>query len=137
MSDLRFALRLWARHPTLLLVAGLSLGLGIGATTTMYSLLGGVARYDFGFADEDRLVVLTNTQVDDGAAEQHPTYDVVQALLASGRSFEALGLHQYRRHSGDALRRRGDGARVADPGRRARAVGHRRGADPRAHLSAR
>ncbi len=94
LSDLRFALRLWTRHPTLIIVAGLSLGLGIGSTTTMYSLLSGVAHYEFGFADEDRVVVLSNTQVDDGPAEQPPTYDVVQALLASGRSFEALGLHQ-------------------------------------------
>jgi putative ABC transport system permease protein len=94
LSDLRFALRLWARRPTLPIVAGLSLGLGIGATTTMYSLLSGVAHYEFRFAAEDRVVVLSNTQVDDGPAEQPPTYDVVQALLASGRSFEALGLHQ-------------------------------------------
>src|SRR5215213_6813451 len=93
LSDIRFALRLWARHPTLLIVAGLSLGLGIGATTTMYSLLSGVAHYEFGFAAEERVVVMSNTNVD-GAAQSPPTYDVVEALIASGRSFEALGLHQ-------------------------------------------
>jgi len=94
LSDLRFALRLWVRHPTLVIVATLSLGLGVGATTTMYSLLSGVAHYEFGFAAEDRVVVLSNTNVEDGAALQPPTYYVVQALLESGRSFEALGLHQ-------------------------------------------
>ena len=94
LSDVRFALRLWVRHPTLVIVATLSLGLGVGATTTMYSLLSGVAHYEFGFADEDRVVVLANTNVEDGAALQPPTYYVVQALLESGQSFEALGLHQ-------------------------------------------
>jgi len=94
LSDLRFAVRLWVRHPTLVLVAGLSLGLGIGATTTMYSLLSGVAHYQFGFAAEDRVVVLWNTNVEGSGPLSPPTYDVVQALLASGRSFEALGLHQ-------------------------------------------
>jgi putative ABC transport system permease protein len=94
LSDLRFAWRLWVRHPTFVIVAALSLGLGIGATTTMYSLYSGVAHYAFGFADEDRVVVLFNTDTEDGAAVSFPTYDVVQALIASGRSFEALGLHQ-------------------------------------------
>jgi len=94
LSDLRFALRLWVRRPTLVVVAGLSLGLGIGATTTMYSLLSGVTHHQFGFADEDRVVVFWNTDVDGVGPQSPPTYDVVQALIASGRSFEALGLHQ-------------------------------------------
>jgi len=94
LSDVRFALRLWARRPTFVAVACLSLGLGVGASTTMYSLLSRVAHYDFGFADEDRLVVLSSTNTEEGSDQQPPTYDVVQALLESGRSFEALGLHQ-------------------------------------------
>ena len=52
-SDVRYALRLWRRHPTMIAVAGLSLGLGIGATTTMYSVVNRVAHYDLSFADED------------------------------------------------------------------------------------
>jgi putative ABC transport system permease protein len=94
LFDIRFALRLWVRHPTLIAVASLSLGLGVGVTTTMYSVLSRVAHYDFGFADEDRLVVLWNTNTEGGADQQPPTYDVVQALVQSGRSFEAFGLHQ-------------------------------------------
>lgn len=79
LSDVPFALRLWARHPTFVAVAGLSLGLGVGASTTMYSLLSRVAHYDFGSAHEDRLVVLTSTNTEEGADQQPPTYDVVQA----------------------------------------------------------
>jgi len=45
LTDLRFALRLWRRHPTLVVVAGLSLGLGVGATTTMYSVMSKVPGY--------------------------------------------------------------------------------------------
>jgi hypothetical protein len=77
LFDIRFALRLWVRHPTLIAVASPSLGLGIGVTTTMYSVLSRVAHYDFGFADEDRLVVLWNTNTEGGADQQPPTYDVV------------------------------------------------------------
>jgi putative ABC transport system permease protein len=92
LADVRFALRLWARRPTIIVVATLSLGLGVGATTVMYSLLSQVAHYDFGFANEDRLVVFSST--DPQAGEQPPTYEIVQALLQSGQSFEGIGLHQ-------------------------------------------
>jgi hypothetical protein len=85
---------MWARHVTLIVVASLSLGLGVGATTTIYTLLSGVAHYDLGFAREDRLVVLWNTDVEQLSGQRPPTYDVVLALLRSGRSFEAFGLHQ-------------------------------------------
>jgi putative ABC transport system permease protein len=92
LGDLRFALRLWARHRTLIAVATLSLGLGVGATTTMYSVLSRVAHYELGFADEDRLVIVSNTDADSGP--QPPTYEIVEALLQSGRSFAAIGLNQ-------------------------------------------
>jgi len=92
LSDIRFAWRLWTRHPLTLGVATLSLSLGIAATTAMYSLLSRVTHYELGFADEDRLVVLSSTSRESG--EQPPTYDIVQALLESRQSFEAFGLHQ-------------------------------------------
>ncbi len=38
LSDVRYALRLWRWHPAMVVVAGLSLGLG-GATTTMYGVV--------------------------------------------------------------------------------------------------
>ena len=136
-SDLRVAIRLWVRHPTLILVAGLSLGLGVGATTTMYGLLSGVANYTFGFADEDRIVVLSNTNDENGAPQSPPTYDVVQALLKSGRSFEAFGLHQPARIP-VTLSGAGETVRAYQtPGRRRRALGHRDTTGPREDVPAR
>ena len=92
LADVRFALRLWVRHPTLIVVATLSLGLGVGATTTMYSLLNRVVHYDFGFANEEQLVVISNT--DPIFGDQPPSCEIVQALLQSGKSFEEIGLSQ-------------------------------------------
>ena len=93
-SDLRFALRLWRRHPTLVVVAGLSLGLGVGATTTMYSVVNRVASYELAFSDVDRLAVLWNSNTQEGVNQQPPTYEIVQALLERSSSFEAFGLFQ-------------------------------------------
>ena len=39
LNDIRFAIRLLARSPILTLVAALSLGLGIGANTTIFTLV--------------------------------------------------------------------------------------------------
>jgi putative ABC transport system permease protein len=94
LSDVRYALRLWRRHPTLVLVAGLSLGLGVGATTTMYSVVNRVAHNELGFADVDRLAVLWSTDTERGVREQPPTWEIVQAVLEHGQSFEAFGLFQ-------------------------------------------
>jgi putative ABC transport system permease protein len=94
LSDVRYAFRLWRRHPTLVIVAGLSLGLGVGATTTMYSLVNRVAFYELGFENVDRLVVLTNTNTANPDNEQPPTYEIVKALQDRNGSFEAFGLFQ-------------------------------------------
>jgi putative ABC transport system permease protein len=94
LSDVRYALRLWRRHPTLVVVAGLSLGLGVGATTTMYSVVNRVAHYELGFADVDRLVVLWSANAEKGIRDQPPNWEIVRALLEHGQSFEAFGFFQ-------------------------------------------
>jgi putative ABC transport system permease protein len=91
LSDLRFALRLWRRHPTLVVVAALSLGLGVGATSTMYSVVHKVAHYKLGFKEVDRLVVVWTTDPEHGLDEQPPDYEIMQAVLKDGHSFEAYG----------------------------------------------
>jgi predicted permease len=93
-ADLRYALRLWRRHPTMIAVAGLSLGLGVGATTTMYSVVNRVAHYDLGFADEGRLVVVWRANPERGIREQSLNYLIQRALLEHGRSFESVGFFQ-------------------------------------------
>jgi hypothetical protein len=95
LGDLRYALRLWKRYPTLVVVAGLSLGLGVGATTTMYSVVNRVTHYELGFRDVDRMVIVWNAEPEKGINEQPPTWEIVQALLKNGSSFEAIGLAQF------------------------------------------
>src|SRR5262249_44905653 len=73
---------------------GLSLGLGVGATTTMYSVVNRVANYQLGFADSDRLAVLWSTNPQRGISEQPPNWEIVRAILDHGRSFESFGFFQ-------------------------------------------
>jgi putative ABC transport system permease protein len=78
----------------MVVVAGLSLGLGVGATTTMYSVLNKVTHYDLGFKDVDRLVMVSGTDTERGNGEQSLSFEMVQALLR-GQSFEAIGQVQF------------------------------------------
>jgi putative ABC transport system permease protein len=94
LSDVRYTLRLWRRHPAMVVVAGLSLGLGVGATTTMYGVVNRVSNYQLGFSQPDRLAVLWTTNLEKGITQQPPTWNIVQAVLEHGQSFESFGLFQ-------------------------------------------
>jgi putative ABC transport system permease protein len=94
LADVRYGFRLWRQRPSLVVVAALSLGLGVGATVTMYGVLNKVAHYELGFADVDRLAVLWTTDIEHGVPQQPPNWEIVQALLEHGSSFEQFGFFQ-------------------------------------------
>ena len=94
LSDVRYAFRLWRRHPAMVAVAGLSLGLGVGATTTMYGVVNRVSNYQLGFAEPDRLAVLWTGNVEKGIRQQPPNWEIVHAVLERGQSFESFGFFQ-------------------------------------------
>src|SRR6201994_3280242 len=65
-GDIRYGLRALRRNPGFATVAVLSLALGIGATTAMFSLIYAVLLHPFPYADADRIM---NPAI---INEQHP-----------------------------------------------------------------
>ena len=67
LQDVRFAFRLLLRHPGVTLVAVASLALGIGANTTVFTLVNAILLQPMPVRDIDRVVMVVTSEVRNGA----------------------------------------------------------------------
>jgi len=88
MNDIRYGLRQLALHPTFTLVAVLTLALGIGASTAIFSVLDAVLLRPLPYPSQERLVEASElNEAGRGMPFAQPNFD---DLRARSRSFEAL-----------------------------------------------
>ena len=73
IADLRFAARMLCKHPGFTTAAVLTLSLGIGFVTTLFTMINGVAFSQLPFENAERIVSIAvpATQFDDYATRQH------------------------------------------------------------------
>ena len=89
-QDVRFALRTLVRRPGFAVVAALTLALGIGATTAIYSVVDAVLLRPLPWPDADRLVLIYGTR---GQNQQNGVvYLDYKDWRAQSSSFEDLGI---------------------------------------------
>jgi putative ABC transport system permease protein len=90
VADLRYAARRLRRAPAFTLVAVLTLGLGIGATTAIFSAVAPILFEPLAYPNASRLVLLS-----DYAADAEPiavTYGTYRELAERSRSFAGLAV---------------------------------------------
>lgn len=100
LHDLRHALKMLARRPGLCAAVVLILALGIGATTTIFSIASSVLLSEIPYKAGDRLVVLNTLQEKDGSNARASYLDIVSwreqsrtlELISACSSFQQLNL---------------------------------------------
>ncbi|MHB1225782.1 MAG: ADOP family duplicated permease [Gemmatimonadaceae bacterium] len=92
-QDVRFAVRQLRRAPTMALVAVLTLALGIGATTAIFSVVHRLMLAPLPYPDADRIVAVSRTAAK-GQMFVTATPALVDAWRDGSNSFEQLGAYR-------------------------------------------
>ena len=91
-SDIRFAVRQMRRSPVFTVLAIVTLSLGIGATTAIFSVVNRLLLNPIPFADGDRIVNLNRENLQ-GTLFVTPTPELVDAWRKGVRSLEAIATY--------------------------------------------
>jgi predicted permease len=93
VQDLRYALRSLLRQPSFSLTAILTLALGIGATTAIFSVYNTVILRPLAFQESDRIVAITNFWTRTGSRSPNVSAPDFHDWHAQSQSFEAMGYY--------------------------------------------
>src|SRR5262245_40307202 len=93
MSDLKFAFRQLLKNPGFTTVAVLTLALGIGATTTVFSVIDGVLLSPLPYRGSDRMVHVWERNLQIGMESADTSPQNFADWQKESQSFEALAFH--------------------------------------------
>src|SRR5213595_751265 len=91
MNDLKFACRQLLKNPGFTAVAVITLALGIGANTALFSVVNGVLLRPLPYPDADRLVMLWEANA--AVQNNHVSYQNFNDWRKQSTSFEYISAH--------------------------------------------
>src|ERR1051325_4987471 len=92
-QDVRYGLRMLAKNPGFTTVAALTLALGIGANTAIFSVVSAVLLRPLPYEDADRLVTMWERKAEVGDEQNPPSAGNIVDWRADSRSFEGIALY--------------------------------------------
>lgn len=98
LQDLRYGLRMLRRNPAFTLAAVLTLALGIGATTAIFSVVYGVVFRPLPYDHPDRLVSIWTRSRNDPGADGRTSMPDFKDWQAQNTAFSGLALYAYNRY---------------------------------------
>jgi putative ABC transport system permease protein len=90
LQDARYGLRMLRRNPGVSLTAVFTLALGIGASTTIFSVVNGELFRPLPFNAADRLLILAEQSVKNSSWRQDPVLSTALSWKREARSFEQM-----------------------------------------------
>jgi len=103
ITDIRFGVRMLARHPIVTVISLLTLGLGIGATTAVFSVVDATLLSPLPFPEPERLVSVSASKHSAGFPFMTISYPNFTDWSEQSSSFEATGIFGF-----DAVNVRGE-----------------------------
>ena len=95
LQDIRFALRMLRKNPGFTVVALLTLALGIGANTAIFSVVYSVLLRPLPFGEPDRIVRIFETRLDRGWTRASFTHANFWDVKEMNRTFDDIGAFQF------------------------------------------
>src|SRR5688572_33437122 len=93
-KDIRYGIRSLLQRPGFTAIAVITLALGIGANTTLFSFVNGVLLRPLPYKDADRLVVLDETAPKQGIESFAVSYPNFVDWRQQNQVFEDVGIYQ-------------------------------------------
>jgi putative ABC transport system permease protein len=94
VHDVRFALRLLRKTPGFTIAAVLTLAVGIGGNTAVFSAVNGVLLHPLPFPQPDRLVTIAHTTKGGGIPTHLPGSSATHAVYSSAQTFSAMAVYE-------------------------------------------
>jgi hypothetical protein len=91
LRDVRFGVRMLGKHPLLALTVIVTLGLGIGLTSTAFNITNGIIYKELPFEDPDRILVLRRTAPEQNVQDVGVTIHDLVDWRREQSDFEQLG----------------------------------------------
>jgi predicted permease len=94
MQDFRYALRLMAQRPGFTIVAVITLALGIGANSAIFSLVNGLLLRPLPYADADRLAIIWTHSPGANVDQDWPSPGQYSAVKSQNTVFDEIAIAQ-------------------------------------------